>query len=51
MAISKLLKEGLVKFVVTQNVDNLHHMSGIPRKYICELHGNIITEKCCVCGT
>ena len=49
MAISKLYTSGIIKFIVTQNVDNLHHMSGVPRKAICELHGNIIAEKCAKC--
>ncbi|EAS04736.2 SIR2 family transcriptional regulator (macronuclear) [Tetrahymena thermophila SB210] len=50
MAISKLYKENLIKSVITQNVDNLHHQSGIPRKDIHELHGNIISERCEKCN-
>jgi NAD-dependent deacetylase len=32
----------------TQNVDNLHFKAG--NRNICELHGNILKNKCCGCG-
>ena len=40
MAIKKLVDDGLVKFVVSQNTDGLHLKSGIPVEKIAELHGN-----------
>lgn len=49
-AISKLVEEGIVKTVLTQNVDNLHRRSGIPRGNMIELHGNLQCERCDVCG-
>lgn len=49
-AISKLVEVGLVKTVMTQNVDNLHRRSGVPRRNLIELHGNLQCEKCDRCG-
>ena len=50
MAIKKLLDEGLVKFVVSQNTDGLHIKSGIVAEKIAELHGNGFKELCRECG-
>jgi NAD-dependent SIR2 family protein deacetylase len=50
-AIAKLVREGLVKTVLTQNVDNLHRRSGVPRANLAELHGNLQCERCEACGT
>lgn len=50
MAIKKLVDSGIVPFVVSQNIDGLHLRSGIERKYIAELHGNMFTEQCSTCG-
>jgi len=49
-AIASLVRAGLVKTVLTQNVDNLHRRSGIPRENIIELHGNLQCERCDTCG-
>jgi len=49
-AIAKLVDAGLVKAVMTQNVDNLHRRSGVPRTKLIELHGNLQCERCDTCG-
>jgi NAD-dependent deacetylase len=46
MAIAKLVDEGKVSHVITQNIDNLHQNSGIPGEKIIELHGNGTYAKC-----
>lgn len=49
MAFVKLVEEGIMKHVVSQNVDGLHRKSGIASENISELHGNIYIEKCTKC--
>ena len=49
MAIAKLAEQDLTKFVISQNIDGLHLRSGIPRKNIAELHGNMFVDECSVC--
>lgn len=49
-AIAKLVEVGMVKTVMTQNVDNLHRRSGVKRKNLIELHGNLQCERCDTCG-
>lgn len=51
MAIAKLVDEGRVSHVITQNIDNLHQNSGVPVEKIIELHGNGTFAKCLECGT
>ena len=49
-ALVKLLELGLVKYVISQNGDGLHTLSGVPPKSISELHGNVFVEACELCG-
>ena len=48
-AILDLYKLGLLKYLISQNVDNLHIKSGIPIEMIAELHGNSNRMKCLFC--
>ncbi|KAI3702660.1 hypothetical protein L6452_28408 [Arctium lappa] len=51
MALVALERAGILKFVISQNVDSLHLRSGIPRDKLSELHGNSFREVCPSCGT
>ena len=39
-AVAKLVRLGKVSSVITQNIDNLHQDSGVPKEKVIELHGN-----------
>jgi NAD-dependent deacetylase len=49
-AIAELHRRGHVAGVITQNVDDLHARSGVPRERIVELHGNGTYARCLDCG-
>lgn len=49
MALARLVEEDKVKFIITQNIDGLHLRSGVPRKNISELHGNMFVDQCDKC--
>lgn len=50
MAVARLVAQGKVSAVITQNVDNLHQASGIPADRVIELHGNASYATCLECG-
>lgn len=49
-AVCELVRRGTVSSVITQNVDNLHQVSGVPDEKVIELHGNSTYAKCLTCG-
>ena len=49
-AVADLCDAGFIEAVITQNVDGLHHASGIPAGKIIELHGNTTRIRCMHCG-
>jgi NAD-dependent deacetylase len=50
MALAALVACGKMPAVITQNIDGLHHQSGIPAERIIELHGNGTYAACLSCG-
>lgn len=50
-SITRLAELGIIKYVITQNVDGLHRRSGLPRSKLAVLHGCLFTEKCDECAT
>lgn len=48
-AIARLREEGRLAGVVTQNVDGLHHKSGLEDDFVAELHGNVRKSHCLSC--
>ncbi|MDT8273343.1 MAG: NAD-dependent deacylase, partial [Desulfomonilia bacterium] len=48
IALAHLEEMGLIKTIITQNIDNLHQKAG-SRKVI-EFHGNMLFAKCITCG-
>ena len=50
MAMAELMEKGLLKHIISQNVDGLHRRSGIPADNLSEVHGNTNLEVCMKCG-
>ena len=50
-AIVELQDLGKLRFLITQNVDNLHLRSGIRPELLAELHGNVTRLRCQKCQT
>lgn len=48
-ALARLEEEGVVRGVITQNVDGLHHAAGSRR--VVELHGSLSAVRCLECGS
>jgi NAD-dependent SIR2 family protein deacetylase len=51
LAIAELQNLGKLKFLISQNVDNLHLRSGIRPELLAELHGNVTKLRCQRCQT
>lgn len=49
-ALANLVSSGKVQAIITQNIDNLHQLSGVPEGRIVELHGNGTYATCLACG-
>lgn len=49
-AVARLVQQGKVSAVITQNVDNLHQDSGVPADQVIEIHGNASYATCLACG-
>jgi NAD-dependent deacetylase len=49
-ALASLYRAGKIPAVLTQNIDNLHQMSGIADQDVVELHGNTTYARCIGCG-
>lgn len=47
-ALARLERAGLLRGVITQNVDGLHHAAGSER--VVELHGSLAAVRCLSCG-
>jgi NAD-dependent SIR2 family protein deacetylase len=47
-ALARLERAGLVRGIITQNVDGLHHAAGSER--VVELHGSLASVRCLSCG-
>jgi len=48
-SLAKLHERGILKALITQNIDGLHEASGIPKEKIIELHGNTRRVRCMRC--
>ena len=49
-ALASLYKSGKIPAIITQNIDNLHQMSGFKAEDVVELHGNTTFARCIGCG-
>jgi len=49
-ALVELERKGALHFLVTQNVDGLHHAAGQSDDIVVEIHGNVREAKCMSCG-
>ncbi|GAB4066945.1 Sir2 family NAD-dependent protein deacetylase [Ancylobacter sonchi] len=49
-ALARMIAQGSLAAVVTQNIDGLHQASGVPEERLVELHGNSTYATCLACG-
>jgi NAD-dependent deacetylase len=49
-ALARLSATGKLAAIITQNIDNLHQLSGVPDRQIIELHGNGSYATCLDCN-
>jgi len=50
-ALTRLLTQGQLAAIITQNIDGLHQDSGAPSEAVVELHGNTTYATCLDCST
>lgn len=50
-ALARLVANGRMSGIITQNIDGLHQASGVPDAALVELHGNGTYATCLDCGT
>jgi NAD-dependent protein deacetylase/lipoamidase len=50
LAMASLYRAGKAAGVITQNIDNLHQLSGIAEEHVIELHGNSTYASCLECA-
>jgi len=48
-AVAELVARGVARHVITQNIDGLHQISGVPAAQVIELHGNTREARCLDC--
>lgn len=49
LALVKLWQAGRLSGCVTQNIDGLHQVAGLPEEQVAELHGNVRQARCLEC--
>jgi NAD-dependent deacetylase len=49
-AVAELVARGKASHVITQNIDGLHQISGVPDGQVIELHGTTRRAACLACG-
>lgn len=49
-ALARLLADGRLSGIITQNIDGLHQASGVPEAALVELHGNTTYATCLDCN-
>jgi NAD-dependent deacetylase len=48
-ALARLVEQGRMSAIITQNIDGLHQASGVPAEKVIELHGNSTYATCLEC--
>jgi NAD-dependent deacetylase len=49
-ALASLHRAGKIPAIITQNIDNLHQLSGVADEHVIELHGNTTYARCIGCA-